>query len=504
MCVFRSKFINFPINYEPMTHYVKISIRLLPALLAILFLIGTASDIFGQRNVSYRDLAMRNQMQQEHISFDFIMLPGDNNNTVKFTSVFNFSYDYLSFKKTKEASENDFYSPVNLSLEVFKANKQTFKKVKKKSQRNRSRRNDTDTSLEGLESAARTFWSDTAFAETYEQSQDNREYLGGNFSVSLKPGIYNYVLQLKQGDQTDAHISRTRSVRLESYDQMETGNFIYGQKLINHENASKLKLSPLGNSVEYANDFYALAYLPNYDSGSSYSINIDRIQVADKDTTQESRVFTQKITTDDIRTGIKPRISSSDNGNYVNLVSVENGFAYALVKIPNSDFQNALYRITVDKEGQKRPAARGTFRSLWIDMPTSLLNLDVAIDMLRFIVDDKTMDKLSSGSRAEREKKFREFWEKRDPKPETEFNELMAEYYRRIDYAYKNFTTKNTLGYKSDQGEVYIKFGPPENIERKYPTNGPTTEIWTYPNRKFVFRATTGFGDFKLVSDESK
>nr|WP_286670562.1 GWxTD domain-containing protein [Fodinibius salsisoli] len=124
--------------------------------------------------------------------------------------------------------------------------------------------------------------------------------------------------------------------------------------------------------------------------------------------------------------------------------------------------------------------------------------------MLHYIVNEKTLDQLRSGSESAREQKFRAFWEKRDPTPDTEYNELMAEYYRRIDYAYQNFTTNNTIGYESDQGEIYIKFGPPENKERRFPANGSTIEIWTYPNRQFVFRATTGFGDFKLVTDQSQ
>ncbi|NIT58652.1 MAG: GWxTD domain-containing protein, partial [Aliifodinibius sp.] len=82
--------------------------------------------------------------------------------------------------------------------------------------------------------------------------------------------------------------------------------------------------------------------------------------------------------------------------------------------------------------------------------------------------------------------------------------ELMAEYYRRIDHAYKKFTTENTIGFNSDRGEIYIKYGPPNDINRKFPKNGATTEIWTYPDRIFVFKATTGFGDFKLISNQSK
>ena len=246
-----------------------------------------------------------------------------------------------------------------------------------------------------------------------------------------------------------------------------------------------------------------MAYLPNYESGDNYKLNIKKLNVADEDTSTQNQVYSAELSSADIRTGIRPSISSTDRGNYINLKSDDNGFAYALLKIPNSNFDNALYRLTIQK-GDNKIASQGTYRSLWIDMPTSLLNLDVAIDMLRFIANKETMDRLSSGTQAEREKKFREYWEKRDPTPDTEFNELLAEYYRRIDYAYKNFTTNNEIGYNSDQGEVYIKFGPPQNIDRKFPTDGATTEIWTYKDRQFVFKATTGFGDFKLVKDQSK
>ena len=137
-------------------------------------------------------------------------------------------------------------------------------------------------------------------------------------------------------------------------------------------------------------------------------------------------------------------------------------------------------------------------------MPTSLLNLNVAIEMLRFITNKETIKKIDNGTALEREKKFRSFWKEKDPTPNTEFNELMAEYYQRIDYTYKNFTTENTIGFNSDRGEVYIKYGPPKDINRKFPKEGATTEIWTYPNRQFIFKATTGFGDFDLVSSQSR
>jgi len=131
----------------------------------------------------------------------------------------------------------------------------------------------------------------------------------------------------------------------------------------------------------------------------------------------------------------------------------------------------------------------------------SLYNLDVAIEMLRFIVSDSELRRINSGSASERERKFREFWAQRDPTPDTEFNELMAEYYRRIDHAYRNFSSLQTPGFDTDQGKAYILYGAPLNVERRLPSGSPAREIWEYPNRTLIFEATTGFGDFRLISE---
>ncbi len=192
-------------------------------------------------------------------------------------------------------------------------------------------------------------------------------------------------------------------------------------------------------------------------------------------------------------------MSELDGSPVLKLVDDTDGYAYALVKIPNRTFANAVYRLTVTRSDEDRPSAQGIFRSLWLDMPTSLLNLNVAIEMTKYIVDKETLQNLKTGSSDERERKFRQFWKSKDPTPKTEFNELMAEYYRRVDYAYANFSSVNMPGYESDQGRIYIQYGPPKNIERKFPSGEPAVEIWTYDNRQFVFEATTGFGDFKLI-----
>jgi len=178
----------------------------------------------------------------------------------------------------------------------------------------------------------------------------------------------------------------------------------------------------------------------------------------------------------------------------------EGGIRFGVLSVPNSEFENARYRLQLE-DGDGKVIAQRIVNSRWLDMPVSLLNIDVAINMLRFIVSDSELRELQSGSASEKERKFREFWDQRDPTPDTEFNELMAEYYNRIDYAYRNYSSLQTPGYESDRGRAYILYGEPDNIERRLHTGQPTTEVWEYPNRTLVFEATTGFGDFRLVSE---
>jgi hypothetical protein len=51
-------------------------------------------------------------------------------------------------------------------------------------------------------------------------------------------------------------------------------------------------------------------------------------------------------------------------------------------------------------------------------------------------------------------------------------------------------------------GRIYIKFGPPDQIETRPATlQSPQVEVWYYnrPYRQFVFADREGFGRFVLV-----
>ena len=56
---------------------------------------------------------------------------------------------------------------------------------------------------------------------------------------------------------------------------------------------------------------------------------------------------------------------------------------------------------------------------------------------------------------------IQDFWDKRDPDPQTEENEFQEEFYQRIEYVNKRFR-EGIPGWKTDRGRIYIYLGPPD------------------------------------------
>ena len=136
----------------------------------------------------------------------------------------------------------------------------------------------------------------------------------------------------------------------------------------------------------------------------------------------------------------------------------------------------------------------------WRAVPVSISDIDLAIDQMIYTCDRDTLTELKKLPADEKRRRFLAYWQRRSPNPASNRNEIMDEYYSRVGYANKNFTTYQE-GWRTDRGMIYIIFGPPSNVER-HPFESDTRpyEVWTYyeGNRQFVFIDRTGFGDYRL------
>jgi len=139
----------------------------------------------------------------------------------------------------------------------------------------------------------------------------------------------------------------------------------------------------------------------------------------------------------------------------------------------------------------------------WKGLPTSIKDIDLAIEESVYEAKESEMSYMRAGKTPEeKQKRFMEFWRKRDPNPSTPRNEKMEAYFSRVDYANKTF--KHYIeGWRTDMGMVYIIFGAPNNVDRHpFDIDAKPYEIWSYYdlNQNFVFVDQTGFGDYRLTT----
>ncbi len=108
------------------------------------------------------------------------------------------------------------------------------------------------------------------------------------------------------------------------------------------------------------------------------------------------------------------------------------------------------------------------------------------------------------GGEKERPAEWSKFWAGRDPDPTTPRNEALEEHLNRVRFVIKEFSRLGP-GWRSDRGQVYIRFGPPGQIEHMSDNrNQGDYEIWRYGGmgRMFVFYDMFGLGDYRLVQGD--
>ena len=167
-----------------------------------------------------------------------------------------------------------------------------------------------------------------------------------------------------------------------------------------------------------------------------------------------------------------------------------------------------LYKLIVHETGKDDDEDLRTksFRSIIKGFPPSITDLNVAIKQLKYIARPFEYDAINSDSLTHSQKmqQFIAFWKTKDPDPSTPRNEVLVEYYRRVDFANQRFKGYGE-GWKTDMGFIYILFGNPDTVDRQpFNNNSKPYEIWFYNkiNRRFIFVDRTGFGDYRLLNDD--
>jgi len=188
------------------------------------------------------------------------------------------------------------------------------------------------------------------------------------------------------------------------------------------------------------------------------------------------------------------------------LVKIDSGVNQIKKELDNSKISLGQYKLIIKALDADEDLISGTsksFISKIYGFPSSITNLDLAIEQMAFIAtaDDRD-DMLESETYEEKLEKFKAFWKKKDPSPTSVQNEVLIEYYRRVSYANKKFKHYYE-GWNTDMGMIYIVLGPPDNVDRHpFEYDSKPYEIWYYYdiNQSFYFLDETGFGDYRLLN----
>ena len=122
-------------------------------------------------------------------------------------------------------------------------------------------------------------------------------------------------------------------------------------------------------------------------------------------------------------------------------------------------------------------------------------------DVIYIVTPEEKNAFLHLSTNEEREQFIEQFWQRRNPDPDSPENTYKEEHYRRIAYANEHYAS-GIPGWKTDRGRIYIMWGAPDEID-SHPTGGtyerPSSEgggeTSTYPFEDWRYRYLEGMGN---------
>ncbi len=316
------------------------------------------------------------------------------------------------------------------------------------------------------------------FEATNARELSNKHQL----QFDLIPAQYKLVLDLTDRD-TQKSLHREKKIHVQGFDQdkISLSEILFADKIIfdSLKNIQEIVPNLNRNFVDPKSEFWA--YVEIYPALSSANL---KFTYTITDASEQAIIRNERQITTDKKT-MPYLLDLSDD-----------------IKTPG----RYMLIIQIDVNN-KKAITRAKFSANWSNFEFSKLNINTAIRALNEFIPEKNFNNLEQTSDSTKQAWFKNFWKERDPTPGTEENELQKEYYRRVDFANNNFTV-NALdkeGWQTDRGNIYLKYGPPKDVERHQDQlNLPPYEIWYYDklDRRYYFEDKSGVGDFQLVRIE--
>ena len=393
---------------------------------------------------------------------------------------FRLAHDLLTFRRTQSASRRDgesFVATPEIYVEAIAA--------------------------DGV-IADRALWRDTVAVASFSLTNAKDLFVPGAVELMLRPGAYRFRYVLADEGPGSGMTEQTAAMRVDDFGSPSPA---IGMPLfLRAINGDTLVAGAIGGAAYFGERLRVFVPLGGASAGGT--LRYDLLS-APKGEGAVGRMLQSGIA--ELRPGrtLSPAIVGERDIRFT-LVPGDERSAGAIIDARIDDLAQGDYLLMLtfgSGHGSVTDSVR--FRLRWIDQPVSLSKTSYAIRSLYPIASDEAIDSLTTGNTERQTRALERFWAERDPTPGTEFNEAMAEYYRRVDYALFNF---RSIGQKdgafTDRGKIYMLYGAPTEVDRSMQPNSYPREVWTYRlsrqgrtllSREFVFVDESRTGAYRLV-----
>ncbi len=270
------------------------------------------------------------------------------------------------------------------------------------------------------------------------------------------------------------------------------------------DSAAGLVPCNLGGAAFFGADLYVAAELPQAPPSNSAVYSLTRTINEGEDRLPYQRDTSVRLTVFPNRR-LVPVVDSMRSLVY--RLTPDPSGAVCILPLNGTTLPQGRFELTLRLSGADTSRLRSAFALRWIDMPQSLRDLDFAAAAMKHITTDDDLDMLTSGRRAARIQAFENFWKTQDPTPGTAYNERLAEYFRRVDYAFTAYRTlKEENGIFTDRGKIHILYGSPSSKERPFSPGAAPREVWRYASlgKVFTFEDSSRQGNYKLIHTDTQ
>jgi GWxTD domain-containing protein len=366
-----------------------------------------------------------------------------------------------------------------------------------------------EISIEVLDSAkisvAQNLVQKKLVSEQFVRKGGPTEFLEGLFSTDVAPGIYSIILEVDDMESSRKYRSEPTPVRMKDYAKraIQLSDAVFFQT--SHA-GSRDTLRPLnyGGDVPFGQNFEAYCEIASPFPVASLRAGYTLSRVMPEPDSLTPLV-SDTLSPENLSGSPLLSVRRQDSGSTYQKCDTGRAGTHPLwLHFKGDTLTEGVYELAVRVSGEAQEGTgKKRFHIRWFDMPSSLRSLPFAVDALEYIATREELDRMRSADPRMQKKLFDEFWKKRDRTPGTAFNEVMAEYYRRVDHAFTTFPTRREPnGVKTDRGKTYVLYGPPATIRREMTPGTPTKELWTYLNLKktIIFVDRSRSGEYELES----